>query len=533
MIRSGSWQSFVKQETLEVHGYKKLDEVIRQLEKRLPAHVRSTLGYSVDALVDRLAQKITMIMTVPFLREAVARHVNGSMSFPSDDTDFIAGGIEVDTATGNVRPQLHLLSRNLGAFLFLWLAFLAAWAASLWTGRRNPSALLLFGVAAADLTFKGNDARFMDYCRRGPLEPLRTAKKLVVHTPQRIVATRPAEATYTRLPLLHLFSTQRMRISSSLFFLAMHTRALVAFLWAVIRAPIHSVLWRDFAEHAAAAALNRAGSIEAVVITNTNWLQQLLWMNALEQRRFKCHMALYSLNSHAIVYRSDPVDHAYPGIRQLKVDEVWVWNEPYRARLAADGVTVQSVVVEPILWYLPETPRIETPADGITLCVFDVQPKTTEASRANGSLVNYYNTDTAIRFIDDILRARDRVAWQTAVDIRIVLKHKRPATWQHDPRYFEHIETLRTTASGFEVAPSDSNVYALISDSDLVIAPPYSSPAYVAAHVGVPAIFYDATAEVLPTHAPHPLIRFMDGYSALELAMARLEGVADPSATRR
>ncbi len=521
----------MKQETLEIRGYKKLDDVMRQLEKCLPAQVRPTLGYGVGTLVDRLCQKITMIMTVPFLREGVIRHINGSPSFPSDDRTFTAGDIMVETAVGHVRPRAQLLLRHVAQFLALWTAFVAAWAVSVVTARRSPPVLLLFGVAAADLMFKGNDARFIDFCRRGPLEPLRTAKRLIVHTPHKIIATRPEEATYTRFPLMHMFATQRIGLSSSLFFLAEHAHALWAFLSALVRAPIHSVLWRDFAEHAAAAALNRSRCIDTVVITNTNWLQQLLWMNALEARHFKCHMALYSLNSHAIVYRGDPVDHAYPGLRQLKVDDVWVWNEPYRARLAADGVTAPTVVVEPILWYLPECAQSEGLAEGITLCVFDVQPKTTEASRAGGSLVNYYNTDTAVRFLDDIVRARDRVAEQTGAEIRIVLKHKRPATWQHDPRYFDHVEKLLTTASGLELAPSDSNVYALISQSQLVIAPPYSSPAYVAAHVGVAAVFYDATGEVLPTHAPHPMIRFIDRPGSLESAIGELATAAHGAPT--
>jgi polysaccharide biosynthesis PFTS motif protein len=344
------------------------------------------------------------------------------------------------------------------------------------------------------------------------------------------VATRPQEATYSRFPLLALFSRQRVSFMSAWVFLREHARALISFFAVVARAPLHCILWRDFAEHAAAAALNHSHCIDGIVITNTNWLQQFLWMNALENRRFKCSMALYSLNNHAIVYRSDPVSHAHPGLRHLKVDEVWVWNEPYRKQLAAEGVTARSVALEPILWYLPEGARsFERRAAGITLCVFDVQPRTTESSRASGSLLNYYNTDTAIRFIDDILRVRDRVSAREGIDIRIVLKHKRSPTPQHDRKYFDHIDELIATAACFEVVPNDSNVYALIAGSRLVIAPPYSSPAYVAAHVGVPAIFYDATGEVLPTHAPHALIRFIDGCEALEAAIAELAREGEPA----
>jgi polysaccharide biosynthesis PFTS motif protein len=127
---------------------------------------------------------------------------------------------------------------------------------------------------------------------------------------------------------------------------------------------------------------------------------------------------------------------------------------------------------------------------------------------------------------------RDRVTARTGIDMRIVLKHKRPPTWQHDRQYFDHIDKLVASARRFEVTPADSNVYGLIADSRLVIAPPYSSPAYVAAHVGVPAIFYDPTGQVLPTHAPHPLIRFADGQEALEAVITELANRDTPATVR-
>jgi hypothetical protein len=523
----------VKQETLEVRGYQKLDGVMRRVEARLPARVRAALGYPAAAIKERIAQKIAMILTVPFLRAGIERYVKGSMSFPADDATFEAGGLAVDNASGDVRPQWKLLLRNVGEFSALWLAVLGAWAVSLVTGRAHSSALLLYGVPLADLTFKGNDARFIDFCRRGPLGPLRRATTLIVHTPAKVAATRPGEVTYARFPLLSLLSRRRMGSGDTLFFLAAHARALVAFAAAVMRAPVHCILWRDFAEHAAAAALDRSRAIEAVVITNTNWLQQFLWMNALEDRRFQSFMALYSLNSHAIVYRSDPVSHAHPGLRHLKVDEVWSWNEPYRAVLAAEGVTAPSVAVEPILWYLPEPTTIGVRPTSITVCVFDVTPKTAESSRDSGSLLNYYNTETATRFIDDIVRARDRAAALTGADIRVMLKHKRPAQWMHDRKYFDHIDRLVATTPGFEVAPSDSNVYALIEASVLVIAPPYSSPPYVAAHVGVPSVFYDATGDVMPTHAAHPLVCFVDRIDQLEAVIAEAASAAKAASVPR
>lgn len=517
----------MKQETLEVYGYRKVDEAVRRIEVALPPSILPVLGYSADALVTRLAQKITMEITLPFLREGIRRYVGGEPSFPSDDGAFTCGEIAVDMKTGRARPEATLVLRSSAAFLMLWLAHLGGWLLSFVKGRGRVPAVLLYGVPEADLSYAGNDARFMKFCRHGPLAPLRDAKRLVIQTARRVIATRAEEVSYVRLPLLATLSSQRLGMRDSGYFLTQHISALVAFCMGLVRTRIHCLLWRDLAEHAAAAALDRAGLVQAVVITNTNWQQQFLWMNALPNRRFRSYLALYSLNNHVIVYKSDPVNSAHPALPHLKVDEVWAWNEPYRDLLAREGVTVPSVALEPILWYLPE-PSVAHPAETVpTLCVFDVAPRTTASAQALGALVNYYNLETATRFIDDIVRAREDVRGRTGVELRIVLKHKRPPLAMHDSAYFDHVERLRATVASFELVDTDSNVYTLIGASRIVIVPPYSSPAYVAAHMGIPALFYDASREVLPTHAPHPLIRFVGNPGALAEAIAEI--VAQPA----
>ncbi len=512
----------MKQETLELHGYGKLEGVLEQIERALSVRTPPALGYTSAALAARLVQKITMQITIPFLRDGIRRYLAGSPGFLSDQARFTSGDVTVDVASGRVRPSLNLLLRSAGAFALWWLAVLGAAILGLFSGTRRLPAALVFGVPESDLTHAGSDARFMDFCRRGPLRLLREAPAYAVQAAHPMNGTRPGEALYARHPLLALIAAQQLGAANRLFFFGEHVAAFGAFCARIARNPIDCLLWRDFAEHAAAAALNREGAIAGVVITNSNWQQQFLWMNALENRRFASYMALYSLNNHPIVYRGDPLSQNHPAIRRLKVDEVWVWNEPYARVLQAEGVAVPATVVGPILWYLPE-PRSDPPKRAApTICVFDVAPRTTEWARSLGALQNYYNPDTAVRFIDDIVRARDLVRDTTGVEARILLKHKRPPNAMHDAGYFDHVAKLRDTASRFELVETDANLYTLVADALAVVVPPYSSPAYVAADLGVPALFYDATGEVLPTHAAHPSIDFVSDRDALVRALGAL-----------
>ena len=512
----------MKQETLEVHGYEKLDAVLRRIEPRLRANIRPALGYPTEALAARIAQKITMHITVPFLREGIRRYVADWPSFPSDDAAFTFDGITVAVGSGHVTPTAARVLRNSAEFLMLWLFYLGAWMLALVRGKRLAPCALVYGVPIADLSHGGNDGRFIDFCRRGPLVALREAKRLVVQAAGEVRETRPREACYVRLPLFATLSAQRLTLRQSGCFLLRHVSAVFYFFAGVVRNPIRCVLWRDVAEHAAGTALNDAGLIESIVITNTNWQQQFLWMNALENRRFSTYMALYSLNNHPIVYRSDRVTTNHPGISRLNVDEVWVWNDAYGALLKAEGVRARSMTVGPILWHLPERERADLRKEVPTICVFDVTPRTADSARALGAFKSYYNSDTAVRFIDDIVRAREIARERTGVELHIVLKHKRPRIAVDDARYFDHIDALRARAGSFEIVETDVSIYTLIAGSRAVIVPPYSSPAYVAAHMSVPALFYDATGEVIPTHAPHPLVGFLGDRDELALALAAL-----------
>ena len=62
----------------------------------------------------------------------------------------------------------------------------------------------------------------------------------------------------------------------------------------------------------------------------------------------------------------------------------------------------------------------------------------------------------------------------------------------------------------------------MISGCDFIIVVPWSSPAYVAQSLGIPAIYYDPSGELLPTFDQLPGIEFASGPEALLKVMRRL-----------
>ena len=73
-----------------------------------------------------------------------------------------------------------------------------------------------------------------------------------------------------------------------------------------------------------------------------------------------------------------------------------------------------------------------------------------------------------------------------------------------------------------QTVATETNLYSLIAGAAVVVVIPYSSPAYVAAQLGVPAIYYDPGGEIVPTHEPHPGVRFVTGQEALWAALGAL-----------
>lgn len=504
-------------------SYLLIDKAVRAVERRLAIAKKPAGSYEQTAVNRRIAQAVAMRLVDPFLRKSIA----GGAREGADLIDVLpqhlsCGEMRINTETGAIAPSMKLLLSSVARFMALWLFVLGCFMRSVVNKSGSGPATLVFGVPDANLRVGGSAQRFEDFCRNGPLEVLSKANRCIVQAVRPVKAGDPHKYVYARFPLLTLFSTNRPGLMEGLGFLKQHIRVFYDFLFLTLRNPIACLLWRDFAEHAVVTAINNKRLIEATIITNTNWLQQFLWMSDLPNRHFETYMALYSLNSSTLKFKDDPLAAAHPGIRHLRADLIWIWDPFYEKVLQHEGIRCKTLVVGPILWYLPKNIPARRNPETRKLCVFDVSPMTREALLARGMLGSYYNAETMKAYLGDILATADKMAKQFGWKLEIVLKHKRVRTLAHESSYFSYVNGLCESSGYFRLVDEDVNLYELIADSDLVIVIPYSSPGYVANCLGVPALFYDPTEEILPTNEIVAPIRFAAGREHLVREMTEI-----------
>ena len=491
------------------HCYAAFNRRIDATTPWIASAVRPFCGYASHEVAWRFRQRCTELAVPGFMRICAAWFARTG-ALPADTERVDCDGLRFEANRG-VTLSASLFFRALAEFALHWLHALMAILLCLRLKPGNTASMtLVFGIGIENLIAGGSDARFLAYCRHGPIVPLAQAEMLVIQSPRQTASTEPGRVRYHRFPLFAALRWRGLGPLAWLRGLAGHVAALASFGWAVVRCPSAAILGRDAAYHAAAAALNRVAGVREVVLTNSNYSAQALWMGMLPGGRYRAHMVWYSENSVPIVYSDDPVDAPLSNFRFIRVDEIWVWTAGFQAFLEKLGCRAIYHVVGPILWYLPEAPEPQD-NDEIRVAVFDVTPVRADVALRIGAIGNYYSTANMIRFIEDILHACAEAERIIGKRVKILLKHKRSYKPAHDTEYISLIEKISGPGQAIELVSPDANMYSLVSGCDLAVVIPYSSPAHVATSLGHPVVYYDPTMTVRPVFARHPLLTFVAG----------------------
>jgi hypothetical protein len=490
-------------------GYQGFEAFVRRVERWVVASAPPVGGYSRQVVGRRLMQQVVDLSVYPFIIAAASDHAAVATLTPQFSGTVRLGGLRF--RDDRVTVTLARRAQSFGTFFVQWFRVVANLAGT----ERNTGperATLLMGVGTADLVVDGSDTRFVAFCERGPLPPLGNATHLVVESAHLFTSSRPQWVSYSRQPLLALLRTHPPRGRELLRFLGTHLRVAASYVLRSVSQPLVCLLARDMALHATAAYLNRTGVLEAVVITNAHFHVQALWMQSLPGRRFGLHMAWYSQNTRPFLYKTDGAVATLPQYRHMTVDAHWVWTEGYAAHLRTLSTTARVHVVGPILWYLPEAKPPATPSP--TVAIFDITPVREAYAQQIGLPRNYYSTSNMIAFLQQATIACERVAARLGRPVLVLLKHKRSHSGVHDPIYLEYVDGL-VGAGRIRLLPPQTNLYSLISGSAAIVVVPFSSPAYVASALEVPAIFLDPTDSIEDTHEPAPYVDFAAGDAAL------------------
>jgi polysaccharide biosynthesis PFTS motif protein len=443
---------------------------------------------------------------------------NGYELIPTAKKKLKLNGIVIDQTKGEVCICLRFRVRSLLVFCGIWFGLLKGILLGYF---RRPigelgRAAIVYGMPVSEDTVQGNDKDFVHFCRNGLIDPLANPRLLIIQGPQNKISLSDPSIIYAVEPIRALIQCCKFSFSERGKLLFSHIFLLFNFIFLSLISPLMVLLNRDLAFLSCIRFLDRHNLIESVVITDSNFSLQPLWMREPANRNFRVHSVHYSQNSKPHVYAHDNVAACLPEHKHVRVDEHWVWTHGYKSHLQELGHEGSIHVVGPILFYLPPFPGPLPPqSNEIVIAVFDVTPVHYTKARDLGIINNYYSTDHVIQFIDEIVEVCRHVESVCKGSVRVCLKHKRQfVEGVHDRRYKDHIESL-VSQEQIDIIDHSTNLYSLLSTSDLSISIPYTSVAYVANELELDSIYFDPTQELLPSHEPTPYIHFASGAGEL------------------
>lgn len=506
-------------------AYPVFDALIGKTEAWLAGRLPAVGGIEAGTVAARLVQRLVDLALLPYMAICAHRLQSGNSPVtPPAEPDINCSGLRFHGLSGEVTIAPRLLLRSILEFLAHWFHLLGAilLGAVPFTQQWKGAATLVFGIGAESLFQNGSDARFVDYCRHGPIRPLQDANRMIVQSTRPPAAKPESAIVYHPYPVHALVKGTRLGIAGRLALLAGHLVAPFIFMRAVLQAPLLALLARDVAYLPALRVINRYGLIRHIVQTNSAYISQPLWMRKSQACTFELHMVFYSQNVFAHVYRSDIGVSSLPGYRHIAADEIWVWTPGFKEYLEKLGLGSHIHVVGPILWYLwkPKKSPAEKP---LQVVVFDVTPVRDELALELGLIGNYYSASNMTLFIEDVLSVCNEMSLVLKRPIKVQLKHKRGHSALHDPGYIDRIHQLSNLKTGgLEVVEASADMYAMLETADCAIVVPYSSPAYVADHVAVPAVYYDPTQTLCATYEKTARISFAAGRDELLAETGRL-----------
>jgi len=506
--------------------YLAFDTLFGKVAANLARTIPGVWGYSQQQVQSRFSQRIIELTLTPYVQQTVHRYKTFALPIGQDDGLIKLGGIVIDAVSGELRINNGLWFRSI-------LDFLKHWLLTLWfsicarrdKGVRGTAPLTIILGVGNESTFRhGSDLAFSEFCLNGPITPLCGAGQLVVESSACLNPT-DSRITYRKRPILSLLSAVRLPFKARIGLLYSHFCMLLWMLGLALKKSPLLVLSRDLAYLVPVLAVSEHSEMTTLIVTTSAFYDQPLWTRAHARRRFSTHMVWYSQNIVPVAYQADGLKADNPGARYLNADEHWVWTDGFARYLKGLRLPGKFNVAGPILWYLREEGKLfdeGSPSSGITIGCFDITPISGEAEERLGLSGNYYSTENAGNFIRCVAQACALLQSTSGRTVNVLLKHKREYGTIHDHSYIDLIQDLAKGDSPIKLLSPETSIYSMLNCCDVAIVMPYSSPAYIASSMKVPAIFFDPTARLLPTFEEQTDLYFCAGENELRLMLENL-----------
>lgn len=481
------------------HSNLVFDREIDNCKDWLETKVTNACGHSSEVLLDCLMQRLVEISLCPYASTVTLLCCKTTDKFfpaPGTKIDCTRANMEIGSGHISVTPR-QWLANQFDFFLHWSHCFMAIFAIKK-TLKKDLPATLVFEVGEESLFKDGNDEQFVNYCRRGPIAPLREGKRFIVQSISKNISSCNPDFDYSRKPLISLLRETSLGVLGRFRLLINHCVSFFAYMSATFRLPQLSLLGRDIAYSSIFFELDRRGLIESVVLTTGSYFNQPPWVRELPQS--KVHMVWYSQSAEPIIFASDNVASYIPNFRWIRAGVHWVWTNAFAEYIRAFARDATINVVGPIVWYMPE---INTPAKNVLqIVIIDVPPFGDGIALLNGVFPNYYNPKNLLSFVNDIISLKHELAKTFQLPVSFSLKTKRAynvttvdGAAVYDREYSDYLEELASRESISLEQPS-KNLYSMLSGCHLAIVYPFSSPAYIAEYLNVPCIYYDPTKTI-------------------------------------
>ena len=512
----------MKEEKFTADNYKKISKLIDSTCAHVLVETKISYLYTNNDISNRIAQILAMEITEPILRR-----LNSSFLQKKEKKlkKISVENFDINFTTGLIKTSSILIFISTLKFLLLWsYVFFLFILSFIKKNSKTGKVILIHGVPASEISSEIKISQFERFCLNGPIQILSDQHNLIIQSIRRIKLTTNSKFIYTRYPLLKAIRNELISLADMKIFFLIHCKVFYNFFSLTFSSSLGCLLWRDFALHSFAEFLNKKKLIQSNVITNTNWHNQFLWMTSLPDRSFQTHMILYSLNSSPLRFKKYPELSPHPIIKYLRADYIYIWHKVYLKVLQKEGINIKPVIVQPVVWYLPEIVSTIKSKFTLKLCIFDVTPMNEKGLNFRGMRGNYYNIKNMKSFISDIIYVVDQISSsQKKLRIEITLKHKRIKHPNFDSEYIDFVRDLSLTRNNFKIAHPHSNLFNLIASNDVAISVPFSSPVFIADHLKIPSFFYDSTGDLIYDKSMFPnSVKFSSGRKALRIMLENL-----------
>jgi len=132
-----------------------------------------------------------------------------------------------------------------------------------------------------------------------------------------------------------------------------------------------------------------------------------------------------------------------------------------------------------------------------------------------GIINNYFSEQNLRQFIGDILDVCEEVNNEYGMELRLIIKHKRPTAKIHTSSYQDYIEALVNTGKIAAVAAHDADIFSLIGEHPLTISIPFTSTVYISEWMKKPAVIYDFSGQLEDNYIHSADTSFVNSKAAL------------------